>query len=216
MKKTSQVKKVIVLERVGGLVQTMRTGSKAATSGGMNWCASRAPSAMPSRWMPTDTLFVLYTSGSTGKPKGIIHSTGGYLLGCYVSSKYVFDLKEDDIYWCTADVGWITGHSYIVYGPLANGTTTLMYEGAPEPSGLQPILVDHRASQGDDFLHRADRHSRVHARGRELVDRHDLRALRLLGTVGEPINPKRGCGITTWSGTPGARSWTLGGRRKPA
>ena len=78
-----------------------------------------------------DPLFVLYTSGSTGKPKGIVHTTGGYMVGTYITSKYVFDLHDDDVYWCTADVGWITGHSYVVYGPLANGATTLMYEGAP-------------------------------------------------------------------------------------
>src|SRR5918998_1723010 len=78
-----------------------------------------------------DLAFILYTSGSTGKPKGIIHTTGGYMVGCYVTTKYVFDLHDDDVYWCTADVGWITGHSYVVYGPLSNGATTLMYEGAP-------------------------------------------------------------------------------------
>ncbi len=138
-----------------------------------------------------DPLFVLYTSGSTGKPKGIIHTTGGYLVGTYITTKYVFDLHEDDIYWCTADVGWITGHSYVVYGPLANGATTLMYEGAPNFPDFSPVLGDDRAAQGDAFSTPRPPPSALSCEpAGELVDKHDLSSLRLLGTVGEPINPE--------------------------
>ena len=135
-------------------------------------------------------LFILYTSGSTGKPKGIMHTCGGYLTGTYVTSKYVFDLREDDVYWCTADVGWITGHSYIVYGPLANGATVLMYEGAPnwpEPDRFWDLVEKHRAT----ILYTAPTAIRAFIKwGDEHVDKHDLSSLRLLGTVGEPINPE--------------------------
>jgi len=137
-----------------------------------------------------DTLFVLYTSGSTGKPKGIIHSTGGYLVGAYITAKYVFDLQPDDIYWCTADVGWITGHSYVVYGPLSNGATTLMYEGAPnfpDFSRFWSIIERHHVS----IFYTAPTAIRAFMRaGREYADKHDLSSLRVLGTVGEPINPE--------------------------
>ena len=136
-----------------------------------------------------DTLFLLYTSGSTGKPKGIQHSTGGYLVGAYLSSRYVFDLRDDDVYWCTADVGWITGHSYIVYGPLANGVTQVMYEGAPNTPHLGrfwEIVQNH----GVTVLYTAPTAIRTFMRwGDEHVEKHDLSSLRLLGTVGESINP---------------------------
>jgi acetyl-CoA synthetase len=137
-----------------------------------------------------DLLFVLYTSGSTGKPKGIIHTTGGYMVGTYLTTKYVFDLQEDDIYWCTADVGWITGHSYIVYGPLANGATALMYEGAPNephPGRFWELIQKHRVS----ILYTAPTAIRAFMKwGEAHPARHDLSTLRLLGTVGEPINPE--------------------------
>jgi len=135
-------------------------------------------------------LFVLYTSGSTGKPKGVLHTTAGYLLGCHISTKYVFDLREDDLYFCTADVGWVTGHSYIVYGPLSNGATCLMYEGAPnwpQPDRLWEIIERHRVT----IVYTAPTAIRAFIRtGEEWPNKHDLTSLRLLGTVGEPINPE--------------------------
>jgi acetyl-CoA synthetase len=135
-------------------------------------------------------LFILYTSGSTGKPKGILHSTAGYLLGAKMTSKYVFDLREEDVYWCTADVGWVTGHSYVVYGPLANGATSLMYEGAPnypEPDRFWRIV----AKYGVSILYTAPTAIRAFMKwGVQWPNKHDLSSLRLLGTVGEPINPE--------------------------
>ncbi|MEO8044867.1 MAG: acetate--CoA ligase [Spartobacteria bacterium] len=135
-------------------------------------------------------LYILYTSGSTGKPKGILHTTGGYLVGVHSTSKYVFDLREEDIYWCTADVGWVTGHSYVVYGPLAAGATTLMYEGAPnwpEPDRFWHIVEEYAVS----ILYTAPTAIRAFIRwGDQWVKKHDLSSLRLLGSVGEPINPE--------------------------
>jgi acetyl-CoA synthetase len=135
-------------------------------------------------------LFILYTSGSTGKPKGILHTSGGYLLGTTITTKYVFDLREEDIYWCSADVGWITGHSHVVYGPLSNGATVLMYEGAPnwpEPDRFWKLIEDH----GVTIFYTAPTAIRAFIRaGDEYPNRHDLSSLRLLGTVGEPINPE--------------------------
>jgi acetyl-CoA synthetase len=135
-------------------------------------------------------LFILYTSGSTGKPKGILHTTGGYLVGSYCTFKYVFDLRDEDIYWCTADVGWVTGHSYVVYGPLAAGATSLMYEGAPnwpEPDRFWRIIEDHRVN----ILYTAPTAIRAFIRwGDQWLKKHDLSSLRLLGSVGEPINPE--------------------------
>ncbi|MDB6020028.1 MAG: acetyl-coenzyme synthetase [Pedosphaera sp.] len=135
-------------------------------------------------------LFILYTSGSTGKPKGILHTTGGYLLGAKMTTKYVFDLQETDVYWCTADVGWVTGHSYVVYGPLANGATSLMYEGAPnfpEPDRFWRIVEKY----GVTVLYTAPTAIRAFMKwGVEWPKKHNLKSLRLLGTVGEPINPE--------------------------
>src|SRR5216117_802330 len=135
-------------------------------------------------------LYLLYTSGSTGKPKGILYTTGGYLVGVYSTTKYVFDIRDEDIFWCTADVGWVTGHSYIVYGPLANGATVVMYEGAPnwpEPDRFWKIIEEYRVN----ILYTAPTAIRAFIRwGDEWVAKHDLSSLRLLGTVGEPINPE--------------------------
>src|SRR5215471_16967935 len=150
-------------------------------------------------------LYLLYTSGSTGKPKGILHTTGGYLVQVYSTTKYVFDIRDEDIFWCTADVGWVTGHSYIVYGPLANGATVMMYEGAPnwpEPDRFWRIIEKYRIN----ILYTAPTAIRAFIRwGDHWVTKHDLSSLRLLGTVGEPINPE-------------AWMWyykTVGGRRCP-
>ncbi len=135
-------------------------------------------------------LFILYTSGSTGKPKGIFHTTAGYLLGAKLTTRLVFDLKPDDVYWCTADVGWVTGHSYVVYGPLANGGTSLMYEGAPnwpEPDRFWRIVEKY----GVSILYTAPTAIRAFMKwGDEWPGKHNLKSLRLLGSVGEPINPE--------------------------
>jgi acetyl-CoA synthetase len=137
-----------------------------------------------------DLLFLLYTSGSTGKPKGIMHTVGGYSVYTYLTAKYVFDLQEDDIYWCTADIGWITGHSYIVYGPMQNGATVLMYEGAPnwpEPDRFWELVDKHKVT----IFYTAPTAIRAFMKwGDQWVEKHDLGSLRLLGSVGEPINPE--------------------------
>jgi acetyl-CoA synthetase len=137
-----------------------------------------------------DMLFILYTSGSTGKPKGVVHTTGGYNLYSHMTTKWIFDLRDDDVYWCTADVGWITGHSYIVYGPLSNGATTVMYEGVPRPSNLG-CFWDVIEKYGVNIFYTAPTAIRAFIKmGEHHPNARDLSSLRLLGTVGEPINPE--------------------------
>ncbi len=137
-----------------------------------------------------DPLFILYTSGSTGKPKGVLHTTGGYLVYASMTHQYVFDYHDGDIYWCTADVGWVTGHSYIVYGPLANGATTLMFEGIPNyPSNSRfwEVIDKHKVN----IFYTAPTAIRaLMAGGEEPVKKTSRKSLKLLGSVGEPINPE--------------------------
>ena len=148
-----------------------------------DWCE---PEIMNSE----DRLFVLYTSGSTGKPKGVVHTTAGYNLWSHLTFKWIFDIKDEDVYWCTADVGWITGHSYIVYGPLSNGATTLMYEGVPRASNLGAFWEVIQKYKVTIFYTAPTAIRSFMKSGREIPDQYDLRSLRLLGTVGEPINPE--------------------------
>jgi acetyl-CoA synthetase len=144
----------------------------------------------PERMDAEDVLYILYTSGTTGKPKGIVHTTGGYLVGVSTTHRAIFDIHDDDVYWCAADIGWVTGHSYIVYGPLANHTTSIMYEGAPDwpdKDRLWALAEKYRAT----ILYTAPTAIRAFMRwGPEFPQKHDLSSLRLLGSVGEPINPE--------------------------
>jgi acetyl-CoA synthetase len=180
------VNTVLVLKRCGNPV-TMKEGRdiwwRDAWEGAPNYHEAKAFDA-------EHPLFILYTSGSTGKPKGVLHTSAGYLLGCKLSSHYVFDLKDSDLYWCTADIGWVTGHSYVVYGLFSNGATLFMYEGAPnqpEPDRFWRMIDRH----GITILYTAPTAIRAFMRwGDNYVLRHRLTSLRLLGSVGEPINPE--------------------------
>ncbi|WP_028718581.1 acetate--CoA ligase [Paracoccus yeei] len=149
-----------------------------------------SPDCPPRPMGAEDPLFILYTSGSTGRPKGVVHTTGGYLVYAAMTHQYVFDYKDGDVFWCTADVGWVTGHSYIVYGPLANGATTVMFEGVPnfpDPGRFWAVCEKHKVTQ---FYTAPTAIRSLMGQGPEWVEKYDLSSLRVLGSVGEPINPE--------------------------
>jgi acetyl-CoA synthetase len=183
---TPSIEHVVVLRRTGQTV-SVKTGRDLWWSELMARAAKDCP---PEAMDAEDPLFILYTSGTTGKPKGILHTTGGYLTQAYATTKWVFDLKDSDVFWCTADVGWVTGHSYVVYGPLALGVTEVMYEGAPDHPGKDRFWSI-CATHGVTVFYTAPTAIRAFMKwGTELPARHDLSKLRLLGSVGEPINPE--------------------------
>jgi acetyl-CoA synthetase len=177
---------VVVIRRTGGDIDWV--------AGRDLWyheiCAAASPDCPPEEMAAEDPLYILYTSGSTGKPKGVLHTTGGYLVYASMTHQYVFDYRDGDVYWCTADVGWVTGHSYIVYGPLSNGATTLMFEGVPnypDPSRFWQVVDKHKVS----IFYTAPTAIRALMReGEGHVRRTSRKSLRLLGSVGEPINPE--------------------------
>jgi acetyl-CoA synthetase len=189
----------LAIEKTGDIVQTQvvvqRTGGKVAWKEGRDcwWheeVAKASPDCPPTEMNAEDPLFILYTSGSTGAPKGVVHCTGGYLVYAAMTHQYIFDYHDGDVYWCTADVGWVTGHSYIVYGPLANGATTLMFEGIPNYPTISRFWDVVDKHQVNIFYTAPTAIRSLMGAGEEPVKRTSRKSLRLLGSVGEPINPE--------------------------
>jgi len=182
----SDTVKCLVVKRTGGQTTWVDGRDFDATA----LCAAASTECAPEVMNAEDPLFILYTSGSTGQPKGVVHCSGGYLVWASMTHEITFDYKDGDIYWCTADVGWVTGHSYIVYGPLANGATTLMFEGTPtypDASRFWQVCEKHKVNQ---FYTAPTAIRALMGQGTEFVEKCDLSSLRILGTVGEPINPE--------------------------
>ncbi|MGO4916583.1 acetate--CoA ligase [Pseudogemmobacter sp. W21_MBD1_M6] len=178
--------KNLVVKRTGG--QTTWTEGRDYDYNAL--AANASAECAPAEMNAEDPLFVLYTSGSTGKPKGVVHTSGGYLVYASMTHEYTFDYHQGDVFWCTADVGWVTGHSYIIYGPLANGATTLMFEGVPtypDAGRFWQVCAKHKVNQ---FYTAPTAIRALMAHGTDPVEQHDLSSLKLLGTVGEPINPE--------------------------
>ena len=194
-----------------------RDEGRAATSGGTTWCAARPIDCEPTPVNAEHPLFILYTSGSTGKPKGVQHSTGGYLLHAILTMKWVFDYKPTDIFWCTADVGWVTGHTYIAYGPLAVGATEVIFEGVPtypDAGRFWKMIQDHKVTV---FYTAPTAIRSLIKAGGDLPKKYDLKSLRILGTRGR-ADQSRGvdAGTTRPWAAAAARSSTRGGRPRPA
>ena len=182
------VEKMIVVKRVGDKI---KCNFKAGRYLWWNDVMAKASSDCPPEWMDAeDPLFILYTSGSTGKPKGVVHTTGGYLTFVAYTHKMIFDYHEEDIYWCTADIGWVTGHSYIVYGPLCNGATSVMFEGVPNYPDMSRFWKTVEKYKVNIFYTAPTAIRAIAKEGDTWVKKADISSLRILGTVGEPINPE--------------------------